>query len=201
MSSARRSARSSSAQPALVGEAEDAARGVCSCVSFAFSTFASSCGPKSVTVARTGTPAPMPPSDEELDRVRGRLVRQAELRHPLRAPARRRRPARRAPRGRPCSRPRRPRRPASESCSASSWSVRVLPVPVAPAIRPWRFIVASGSARRTASGSSVPSWTPRPRSTAAPVDRVCLGDRLGERRHRRQTLRHGLGSASHDGRR
>ena len=34
--------------------------------------------------------------------------------------------------------------PAAESCSATTWSVRVLPVPVAPAISPWRFIVRSG---------------------------------------------------------
>src|SRR5688500_10966047 len=35
--------------------------------------------------------------------------------------------------------------PASESCSASTWSVFVLPVPVAPATSPWRFIIASGT--------------------------------------------------------
>ena len=35
--------------------------------------------------------------------------------------------------------------PATESCSVMSWSAFVLPVPVAPATRPWRFIVASGT--------------------------------------------------------
>ncbi len=34
--------------------------------------------------------------------------------------------------------------PAADSASAISWSVLVLPVPVAPAIRPCRFIIASG---------------------------------------------------------
>ncbi len=57
--------------------------------------------------------------------------------------------------------------PARESCSASSCSDLVLPVPVAPATSPWRFIVASGT-RTAASRNSSPSWTPRPRSTASP---------------------------------
>ena len=35
-------------------------------------------------------------------------------------------------------------------------SVFVLPVPVAPAMRPWRFIIASGT-RTTASDTTVPS--------------------------------------------
>ena len=34
--------------------------------------------------------------------------------------------------------------PAALSCSASSWSVFVLPVPVAPATSPCRFSMASG---------------------------------------------------------
>ena len=34
--------------------------------------------------------------------------------------------------------------PAAEACSAMSWSVRVLPVPVAPAISPWRLRKPSG---------------------------------------------------------
>ena len=57
--------------------------------------------------------------------------------------------------------------PAAESCSAISWSVRVLPVPVAPAIRPCRFIVASGR-RTAASGTSAPPSIPVPSSTAPP---------------------------------
>ena len=57
--------------------------------------------------------------------------------------------------------------PAAESCSAISWSVLVLPVPVAPATRPCRFIEASG--RRTcALASAVPSTTAAPRVSAPP---------------------------------
>ena len=43
----------------------------------------------------------------------------------------------------------------------------VLPVPVAPAIRPSRFIIRSGTSS-WASVTSDPSCIPRPRSTAAP---------------------------------
>ena len=45
--------------------------------------------------------------------------------------------------------------------------VLVLPVPVAPATRPWRFIMASGTVT-TASGTTAPWYTPRPRSSAGP---------------------------------
>jgi hypothetical protein len=47
-------------------------------------------------------------------------------------------------------------------------SVLVFPVPVAPAIRPWRFIVASGT-WTTAFGSTVLSKTPLPSSSASPL--------------------------------
>ncbi len=57
--------------------------------------------------------------------------------------------------------------PCADSCSAITWSVFVLPVPVAPATSPWRFIVARGT-RTAAPGASAPSCTPRPSSTAAP---------------------------------
>ena len=60
--------------------------------------------------------------------------------------------------------------PAAESCSARSCSVFVLPVPVAPATRPWRLAIASGT-WTTAPGWSLPSCTPRPRSSAAPWTR------------------------------
>ncbi len=57
--------------------------------------------------------------------------------------------------------------PAAESCSAMTWSVRVFPVPVAPAISPCRFIVARGR-RTAASGTSAPPSIPVPSSTAPP---------------------------------
>jgi hypothetical protein len=55
--------------------------------------------------------------------------------------------------------------PAAESCSAISWSVLDLPVPVAPAISPWRLAIARGSATR-GSLSSSPSCIALPRTTA-----------------------------------
>ena len=57
--------------------------------------------------------------------------------------------------------------PAAESCSAITCSVLVFPVPVAPAIRPCRFIIRSGT-RTPASGTIAPSCIPRPSSIAAP---------------------------------
>ena len=46
--------------------------------------------------------------------------------------------------------------PASESCSARTWRVFVFPVPVAPATRPWRFIIASGTRTGTEGSASSP---------------------------------------------
>jgi hypothetical protein len=57
--------------------------------------------------------------------------------------------------------------PASESCSAIACRVIILPVPVAPAISPWRFIIRSGTLT-TASVASDPSCTPRPRAIDPP---------------------------------
>ncbi len=45
--------------------------------------------------------------------------------------------------------------PAAEICSAISCRVRVLPVPVAPAIRPWRLRNRSGMPTSTAVSGSV----------------------------------------------
>ncbi len=57
--------------------------------------------------------------------------------------------------------------PALESCSARPCRVLVLPVPVAPATRPWRLIMPRGTVT-TAAGTTAPSCTPRPRSRAGP---------------------------------
>jgi hypothetical protein len=57
--------------------------------------------------------------------------------------------------------------PASESCSASTWSVFVLPVPVAPATSPCRLSIESGT-RIGASGSAVSPAIPAPKVTAGP---------------------------------
>ena len=69
--------------------------------------------------------------------------------------------------------------PAADSCSAIVCSVTVLPVPVAPATRPWRFIIRSGI-WTTAAGSSSPSS-----HAASELDRRTVGgvrrrDRLAE---------------------
>jgi hypothetical protein len=48
-----------------------------------------------------------------------------------------------------------------------SWSVFVFPVPVAPAMRPWRFISASG-ALTSGSGSQLPWCIGAPSVIAAP---------------------------------
>src|SRR5919204_2279406 len=57
--------------------------------------------------------------------------------------------------------------PAADSCSVSSCSVFVLPVPVAPAIRPCRLSMPR-STRMRATGYAVPSSTTEPSSRARP---------------------------------
>gem|GEM_PF-4581940 len=122
-----------------------------SCVSLRPSTFDRSRGPKSDTVARSGTPVPIPPRDVNwtgqprpvqswpIASVRSVSLGFAwaaalmPVRSPLMSEAKTGTPAR-------------------DSCSASTCRVTVLPVPVAPAMSPWRFIMPSG--RRTgASGT------------------------------------------------
>lgn len=58
--------------------------------------------------------------------------------------------------------------PCAQSCSAMSWSVLVLPVPVAPVTRPCRLSVGSGM-RTCASDRQLPSHSRAPRSRAGPV--------------------------------
>lgn len=59
--------------------------------------------------------------------------------------------------------------PIALSCSARSCSVTVLPVPVAPAMRPCRLHMAAESCT-TAVRSVVPSIMPRPSITDPPLD-------------------------------
>ena len=46
--------------------------------------------------------------------------------------------------------------PAADSWPARSWSVFVLPVPVAPAMRPWRLIIDRATWTRVSLNSSPP---------------------------------------------
>ena len=57
--------------------------------------------------------------------------------------------------------------PAAASCSARSCTVTVLPVPVAPAISPWRFIIAIGICT-IASWRTSSAKTARPSASAPP---------------------------------
>src|SRR2546425_3821181 len=57
--------------------------------------------------------------------------------------------------------------PAAESCPASDCSVFVFPVPVAPAISPWRFIIASGTPM-AGGAATLPSRMGAPRRRVGP---------------------------------
>ena len=59
--------------------------------------------------------------------------------------------------------------PAADRPSVSTWSVLVLPVPVAPATRPWRFIIASGMPTG-APGIATSSSTRAPTGSIGPVN-------------------------------
>ena len=129
-------------------------------------TLASSWGPKADTVARIGRPGPIPP------RARKATGKPDGLHSTPSSPARRATPSRGWP-GRaspdrsPFTSAANTGTPMADSCSAISCRVLVLPVPVAPAIRPWRFIMATGT-WTTASAATAPPCTPRPSPRAAP---------------------------------
>ena len=122
-----------------------------SCVSFRSSTFDSRVGPKLVIVARTGTPVPMPPSARNST---GKAVGA----QPVSAVSAARWvilsllvPGWDSPDRSPLMSATTTGTPAADSCSAKPCSVLVLPVPVAPAIRPCRFTIDSAT-RTCASG-------------------------------------------------
>ena len=62
--------------------------------------------------------------------------------------------------------------PAAESCSAITCSVSVFPVPVAPAIRPWRLIIRA--APHAGLGHDLALVHALPSSTAGPSDAYAL---------------------------
>ena len=105
---------------------------------------------------------------EVLDGISGRLERQDRARPRASSRGRPSEPGTAMPETSPLTSAANTATPAAESCSAMTCSVRVFPVPVAPAIRPWRFIVASGR-RTAASGTSAPSSFAVPSSIAPPL--------------------------------
>ena len=125
----------------------------------------SSSGPKPEIVARIGTPLPTPPSEKYSV---GKLaavhcwpmpaVRFSSFSLPS--------PGVATPDRSPLMSAANTATPAAESCSASTCSVRVLPVPVAPATRPWRFVIAIGM--RTGTSGIASPLTRAPISRAGP---------------------------------
>ncbi len=128
---------------------------------FSSSTFAISTGPKSLTVVRIGTPSPCPP------RVKNSVGAARETHSWPRAAARavsfsEASPGTAIPERSPFMSATNTAAPAWAACSAMTWRVRVLPVPVAPAIRPWRFSIETARFTGTlGSGSSPSSIAPR----------------------------------------
>ena len=163
---ARRSFRSSSGSPAPSAKWNTRPR-LDSCVSFRPSTLLSSTGPKDVTVARTGTPVPSPASarNSQGKPFAAQVVPVSAARAVMRSLTA---PGAAIPETSPLMSARKTGTPASLSCSAISCSVLVLPVPVAPAIRPCRLSIASGM-RTGASGCAAPPTTSAPSSRAGPV--------------------------------
>ena len=135
------------------------------------STFDSRIGPKSVIVARTGTPVPRPPSARNSTGKPVGAHGVAGVRGPPGRSGRRASPGAARPDRSPLMSASTTGTPAADSCSAISCSVFVLPVPVAPAIRPCRFSIASGT-RTWASGCGLPRRPLSRGSTAGPSARV-----------------------------
>ncbi len=162
---ARRSLRSISSRSFLSAKWKTSCR-LDSWVSFRSMMRESRMGPKEVMVARTGMPLPSPPRARNStgkvlpDQAWPMLsVRARSFSEPVAAVAR--------PERSPLMSARNTGTPAVESCSAIMCSVTVLPVPVAPATRPCRFIIASGS-RTEASLWSSPSTIAAPSSIVGP---------------------------------
>ena len=110
-----------------------------SCGSVSSSRRESSSGPISCTVARTGWPC-SPKMSQNADRKGGVAVaRQADLLGALDEVRLAARPRRRCPTRSPLMSAANTGTPAAEKPSASTCSVTVLPVPVAPVTSPWRL--------------------------------------------------------------
>ena len=167
VSSARRSARSSSGRP-FGRRSGRRARGSAPASRWPRGSSPAAAARSPTTVARTGTPGPMPPSDRNSTGKRRRRERQAEVGHALLGRPRPPSPARRQAGdvaldvGDEDRHARRAR--AARRSPAASWSC-----PCRSRRRPGR----GGSSSPAAPGprracSTLPSWTPRPRSIAGP---------------------------------
>jgi hypothetical protein len=112
-------------------------------------------GPKAVTVARRGTPfAPVSDSSSTGAAAGVHSWASSVARSVMPSLAA---PAAPSPARSPFMSAAKTGQPAAETCSAISCRVRVFPVPVAPAIRPWRLRNPSGRATSTdVSGGSLP---------------------------------------------
>ena len=142
--SARRSLRSSSNRP-LSSATLNTSCSTPACVSLRFNRRASINGPMSETVARIGWPF-SPNTSQQVtghDAQAGSASLSASMRSlilPVNFPAAA------MPERSPLMSAMNTGTPIEENCSASFCRVTVLPVPVAPVIRPWRFASAGSSA-------------------------------------------------------
>ena len=134
------------------------------CVLFRSSTFASRIGPKEWTVARTRAPS-APLSDSSSTGCPCPSKVQASEAHRSGTCGASAVPGCDTPVRSPFTSATNTGTPRSESWPAISWRVFVLPVPVAPATRPWRFTIDSGRRIRVAVSTSSPSIAP-PKITA-----------------------------------
>ncbi len=126
------------------------------CVSFRSRTLPRSSGPNDEIVARTGAPsAPVSESSSTGCEVGVNVHASEAARSWMRASAAS--PGAARPVRSPFTSATNTGTPAAESWPAMSCRVFVLPVPVAPATSPWRFVVESGSVTRTSDRTSPPS--------------------------------------------
>ena len=147
--------------------------------------FARSCGPKSDTVARIGTPGPTPRA-RVLGRKPGRLELLAELGCPLAGgpdPS----PGAAIPERSPSHLPQRPERPARRAAPRAAATCASCPcLSLRRSIHACSRCGAGGE--RPASVTTLPSRTPLPTSIDAPCRRVCGGNFLPEVAHEPRSL-------------
>ena len=143
-----------------------------SCTSLRASTLASSVGPNDVIVARSGMPFPWPPrAKNSVGQARpSHFWPTSSARFVTFSPGS---PALATPDRSPLMSAANTGTPSAESCSAISWRVLVLPVPVAPATRPCRLTIASGM-RTPASGCAVAVDDQRAELESRALERVAL---------------------------